>query len=312
MLLIGQELDREHTGSKGRPFPQVALDMALEACRSPLHLGMLAFERNEPWNVDEYKWIEGEGYHFKLWLPLDPHGRLPEMRYVVGADIGAGTSGDTSSNSVLEIFDAQTREQVGELAVNTIPPTQFGELAVAVCYWLGRGAQTTFLAWEKNGPGGVAFTREVMRLNYGNVLYEKQGSEMANYSTTTNRPGYHTRDTYTTLEPLISSLFSSDIVIRSSLLIEECGQYVFNDAGKVEHPKAKTTRDGSARGPSHGDRAIATAIAVRALAARPPRKVAATPEAAYGGDATEKYSFAWRMEQRKSRLKRSQLASCRW
>jgi hypothetical protein len=312
MLLIGQELDREHTGSKGRPFPAVALEAAKEFCVDPLHIGMLSYEKNEPHNADSHVWIEGEGYNFRLWQPLDQYGRLPEGRYVIGADIGAGTAGDTSSNSVLEIFDSQGREQVGELALNTMPPTEFGALAVAVCYWLGRGAQSVYLAWEKNGPGGTAFTKEVMRLNYSNVLYEQSGSELADYRPTTNRPGYHTRDTYTTLEPLISALFSGDVSLRSHLLIEECGQYVFNDSGKVEHPKAKTTRDSSARGPSHGDRAIAAAIAMRALGDRPPTPPPSSPEEAWQQLEAEEYSFAWRMGQRAERREMQAVANGRW
>jgi len=40
MLFIAQELDREYAGSKGRPFPQAAIDRMQQFAKPPLHTGI--------------------------------------------------------------------------------------------------------------------------------------------------------------------------------------------------------------------------------------------------------------------------------
>ena len=262
-LLVGQELDREYQGSKGRPFPKSALDRAKGFCREPLHTGMLIYDEYEPSDFESISWVEGKGYHFDLWTSIGA-GCPPESKYVVSLDLATGTGGDTTSNSVIEVFDTNTRTQVAEFADNTIPPERMAELAVAVCYWFGNGEATPYLIWEKNGPG-IRFTNEILRIGYPNIFYQKGGEEMRHWSKKTDKPGYHTSDTQLTLTPLISSLCACDATFYSLALLEECAHYLFNDAGKVENPRSRTSRDGGSRGLSHGDRAIAAALGVRAM-----------------------------------------------
>ena len=271
MLLIGQELDREYSGSKGRPFAKKPLERAAQYCQSPIHTGMLFYENGETDCLEGMNWVEGEGYNFDLWLPVNKEGLLPRGDYTLGCDISAGVGGEMSSNSVVEIFNSVTREQVGELAINTIPPEEFAQLAVAICYWLGRGEGTPYLNWEKNGVGR-GFTKEVIRLGYPNVYYQKSGDELRRYAKRTDRPGYHSSNTRYALQPMITALFLNNATFRSKPLLEECGQYVYNEQGKAEHPKARTSREGSARGESHGDRAIAASMALRAMDERPRNK----------------------------------------
>ena len=254
-LLVGQELDREYQGSKGRPFPKQALDRAKLLCREPIHTGMLTFDADELDNTERMTWVEGEAYKFDLWTTVGG-GLPPEGKYVVALDIATGTGGDKTSNSVIEVFHVPTRSQVGEFADNTVPPEKLAELAVATCYWFGQGEATPYLIWEKNGPG-VRFTNEILRTGYPNIFYSKGGDELRHYAKRTDKPGYHTSDTQLTLTPLISSFCASDATFYSKALIEECAQYIFNDMGKVENPRARTARDGGSRGLAHGDRAIA-------------------------------------------------------
>jgi len=63
-LLVGQELDREYQGSKGRPFPKSALDRAKGFCRQPTHTGMLLYDEYEPNDINCIQWEDGEGYRF--------------------------------------------------------------------------------------------------------------------------------------------------------------------------------------------------------------------------------------------------------
>jgi len=307
MLYISQELDREYSGSKGRPFSKQILDRARDLCRTPIHTGMIFHQDGEPWYLPGVSWVEGDGYKFDLWLPLDEEGFMPSGDYVIGMDLSTGTAGETSSNSVMSIFSRKTREQVAELAINTIPPTEFAQLAVATAYWLGRGFPHTHLIWEKQGPG-VAFTSEMIRLGYPNVFYQREGEELRKYAKRSDRPGYFNSNRMTLLSPLIQSMTNMDVTFRSAALVEECEQYVFDGvSGKPHHPRSKTARDGSARGENHGDRAIAAALAVRCLGNRTiERRFDSNPRVK-----TQKYTIPWQMEQQKQE-QRGRRKHCKW
>jgi hypothetical protein len=180
------------------------------------------------------------------------------------------------------------------------------ELAVATCYWFGHGEATPYLIWEKNGPG-IRFTNEIMRLQYPNIFYQKGGEELRHYAKRTDKPGYHTSDTQLTLTPLISALCACDATFYSHSLMEECAHYIFNDQGKVENPRSRTSRDGGSRGLSHGDRAIAAALGIRAMNERPnSRGKLTTYEAFMPADIKERYE-----KKRDGRLV-SAISRCKW
>ena len=308
MLLVAQELDREYTGSKGRPFPKESLEAALEIVKAPLEVGQLSYFDYEPLNSSGHQWMSGEGYRFDLWVPLDDEGRPPVSIYTVGCDISAGVGGDMSSYSAMVIFDSRTRVQIGEFTTNDMPPEQFAQYVLATCSWLGRGGTSTYLNWEKNGPG-VRFTNYVIESGYPNVYYQKGGDEMRKYAKRTDRPGYTSTNTQQTLTPLIAALCSSTVTIRSKALVEECGFYVFNESGRdVEHPKSKTSRDGGSKGLSHGDRAIAAAVAIRALNERRHNKL---PEYSLVKEIVPD-SIAGRLRASKDGRKHAAREMCRW
>ena len=310
MLFVGQELDREYSGSKGRPFPPVALEKARNFCLPPKQTGMLLYVQNEPHYTKGQSWIVGEGYKFDVWVDLDRKGNWPASRYTIGCDIASGTAGDTSSNSCLQIFDTVTRTQAGEFAANNLPPTEFAQFAVAVCYWIGQGSPSVYLNWEKNGDPGTHFTTEIQRLNYPNVYFQKQGDPLRPYAKPTDRPGYHSSRVEITIRPLVNALFTSSITVRSEALLDECGKYAYNSSGNPYFPRSVTSRDNSARGQSHGDRTIAAAIALHAMDDRPANKPKA--EDILQGKKPEKYSIAWRLNEYQKKLKESSLASNRW
>lgn len=264
MLYIAQELDREYSGSMGRPFSKNILERGLQTCVKPVHTGMLFYREGEPWNTDEMTFVHGDAYRFDLWQPLDQYGFLPQRDYVMGMDLSAGVGGELSSNSVMSIFTKDTREQVGEFATNTIPPVEFAQLAVAVAYWLGRGRAKTYLIWEKQGPG-VPFTKEILRLGYPNLFYQHQGEELRRYAKRSDKPGYHNSNRMLVLAPLVSALTNGDVTFKSRTMLEEAGMYTFDVSGKPHHPRSKTARDGSAKGENHGDRAMAAGLACMAL-----------------------------------------------
>lgn len=261
MIEIARELDRDPGGAKGRPFTESSLSHARQFVREPVRIGNFDFPDSDPTAIEEMQWQNAEGGPFRLWCDLDAQGLLPADDYCVGDDVGAGTGGDGSSNSVIEIWNGRG-EQVGEFADNDISPEELARLTVALCYWLGRGRPAPFLVWEKNGPTGTQFTREIMRLNYPNVYYMKDAEDRA--AKRTRRPGFHNSKTSKALQPLISALNNRQLVPRSKDLLRECGEYVFGK-GDVEHPKAKNAPDESLAGVNHGDRAIAASMCVLGL-----------------------------------------------
>ena len=268
-LLIDRELGRKWTASVGRPFPEATLKLHRKYTLPPLHTGMLQHAHLEPTMYDRIKWMPGEGFKFDLWCPLDGNFNPPEDIYTVGGDIATGTGGETSSNSVLSIFNSR-REQVGEFAINTMDPKQFAQFAVAVCYWFGRGMPSPFLIWERNGPG-VTFSTEVIRLGYTNVFYQKASDDTRKWSKTLDVPGYHTSNHSLMLDPLLGAMIRQEVVIRSLPMLEEAGQYEY-DGKKVIHPRAKSTRDKSAQNENHGDRVVAAAMCMRAMFDKPSLK----------------------------------------
>jgi len=308
MLYISQELDREYAGSKGRPFSAGILERCLLTCKAPLHTGNVIYQEGEPWYHDGTSFVEGDAYKFDLWAPLDGQGRLEDRDYVMGMDLSAGVGGETSSNSVMSIFTRDTREQVGEFAVNTIPPTEFAQLAIAVAYWLGRGRPRVNMIWEKGGPG-ASFTKEIIRMQYPNVFFQHEGEELRPYAKKSDRPGYHSSNRMLVLNPLVAAMTNMDVTFRSAAMVEEAEQYVFDSSGRPHHPRSKTARDGSARGENHGDRPIAAALACMALGVVRSGKVRAA-ENQKVVDRHRKYSIHWQLE--KLRETPDNPGSCRW
>jgi hypothetical protein len=266
-LWLARELYIDYGGSKGRPFPAEVVERSKLTCMQPLDTGMLLFDWSHPQNVKELTWVRGGGYKFDLWRRVDEFGKIHVANPVVGADIALGNSGDQSSNSVLSIWDGLNNEQVGELAINSLSPIEFARLSVAVCYWLDPSGKT-FLIWEKNGGAGSTYTDEIMALGYANVYCETTGGDDKFSTSKTDRPGYHTAKTSQTLIPLLSAMERNDVTIHSHPLVAECGEYEIDDKSKWIHPRSINTRDSSAKGEGHGDRAIAAAVAMRGLRER--------------------------------------------
>lgn len=262
MIEIARELDIDFGGSKGRPFSDQALANARRHNADPVRVGMFTFHDADPADADSMLWTDGPAYPFKLWKDLGPSNKPEYGNCVVACDIAAGTAGDHSTNSVLHII-SDIGEQLATWAANDLRPELFAQLAVAVCYWIGKGQPHPYLIWENNGPTGRPFTNEVIRLQYPNVYYmrdtERRGMKR------TNKPGYHNSKRSAALTPLVAALANNQLVIRCEELVRECGEYVYGKNGDWEHPKSISSMDESSRGFNHGDRAMAMAMAVIAL-----------------------------------------------
>lgn len=268
IIEISRELDIDFGGSKGRPFSAAVINKHKNTCMSPMVRGDLILK--DPADLKEVEWLEQDAGPISLWVPLTA-GKPPRGSRVVGCDISAGTAGDLSSNSVAVIFDAITREQVAEVVRNDLPGDQFAEYVAAICYWFGWDGTSPYLIWEKNGGPGSLFTKRLMALEYPNMYFQPSKDDDRLYAKTGDRPGYHNSNKYITISPLILAMTQGTVELKSIHLVSECGEYVYVEGAgsKIEHPKSRTGFDASSQGENHGDRAIAAAVAVRALDERP-------------------------------------------
>lgn len=262
-LLAAQELDGSFTGSVGRPFGVELIERCQQLVRKPLWSGQFTYDPSDLANGGEA--YPGGQPVFNLWRPLDARNRLPRGLYVLGCDISAGTGGDWSSNSVISIFDCVTCEQVGEWASHKVPPTEFADLVVAMCWWIGQNAMDLpFLIWERNGSTGTAFTARIIALGYPNVYRAGGGEELRPYVKKTDRPGYFNSRIDYALTPLLNAMTSGAITLRSEDCLKECGEYLY-DGNRWIHPGSTTSLDASSQGLNHGDRVVAAGMAVHGL-----------------------------------------------
>lgn len=262
-LLLAQELDGSFTGSVGRPFGVELIERCQQQVRKPSWSGQFMYEPSDLAGSGEV--MSGGVPSFQCWRPLDARRRLPRAQYVLGCDVAAGTGGDWSSNSVISVFDCLTCEQVAEWASHKVPPTEFADLVVAMCWWLGQSPlELPFLIWERNGSTGTAFTARIISLGYPNVYRAGGGEELRPYVKKTDKPGYFNSRVDYALTPLLNAMTSGAVTIRSAECLREAGEYIY-DGSKWVHPGSTGTLDASSQGLNHGDRVIAAGMAVHGL-----------------------------------------------
>lgn len=256
---IAQELDRDYGGSAYRIFG----DSFMEKCEG--HIARPALEGEfdfSPEDLGNVRFDQIEGAPCRLWFPISSLQRPPQSSYVIGCDVSSGTGGSYTSNSTMIAFDMRTGEQVLEFAANTVAPTVFADMAIAVAKWMF----DAYLAWEHNGPG-ASFTKQVLNRQYGNIYYRKSQSRRGRSSS--KEAGWWTDEK--TKEVMFgefqSAVIMNEIVIRSKELLTECSRYVRKE-GRITHALTKDAADDS-KGVSHGDRAIAACVALQALKDRP-------------------------------------------
>ncbi len=250
---IAQELDIDYLGSSYQFFSDVhRLGKAIKRT-IPGRRGDISYSAAlaEPAGFTPLS-----GGLVELWATLDPTGNPPihGKRYVIGADISAGTG---ASNSVLVIGEAHSRHQVAEIATPHMRPDEFAVLAVSLCKWFGNA----HLIWEAPGPGR-GFSSKVKDLGYGNVYFftgfKWRGAK------TKKQPGWHpTKDEKRELfEEYRRAVYEGDFLVQSRLQLEECRHFVFKPGGWIEHTgqSGGAVLDPSGARENHGDRPTAGAL----------------------------------------------------
>jgi hypothetical protein len=285
---IAKELDRDYGGSMFRIFGADVLEAAKVYVRPPFSRGMMTFNPE----VMAPDWEPRDDGEMLLWTTLDSRKRPPPGSYVVASDLSYGLAGSYTSNSVIEVFDARAMEQVFEWATNSTIAADVADTAVVLCKWF----YNAYLIWEQNGPG-VQFGNRVKALEYDNVYYRdvlwrrtRKKTKAMGWWTDENSKGRMFGE-------LVRTLKSCELKLHSAMLLHECGQYIVVN-GRIVHVLSASKEDESSRGQAHGDRAIATAVALMGIRDRPLSKTM-TPEAAqgYSLENPPPYTFAWRQRE---------------
>lgn len=250
---VAKNVDAEWGGSIDYIFDDEFFKVANRTVSKPLHRGTLTVTDDGKWS-----WGESEGGQFQLWCRLDAHKRPPMSQYIVSLDLAHGRGGRYSANSALHVIDAVRKEQVAEFAVNTIEPLPFTNICLGVCDWFW-GA---YFAWEHNQPGNVC-TDRVRDKGYSN--YYRRKTQDAATQKVTQYPGWWTDDKTKELmfSDLLVKIKTGEFIVHSRALVDECGQYIRNERGKIVH---------SSESPGHGDRVMSLGVGLQALKDRPNAK----------------------------------------
>ena len=278
---IAQELDIDFAGSDYQFFDVMMLDRLMkETASPPLAIGELLHNQV---NGEVEKFDPAPKGKLRLWVNPDAHGNLPtDRKYVIGADIAAGTG---SSNSVLAIGDCRTGEKVGELVTPNLRPDQLATYAVALGRWFCGPDKEALLIWEAPGPGRNYGDR-ILELGYRNIWYKQDQSGKPS-----KIPGWWpTKDEKRSLySDYRTALSTSHFINRSMDALRECKEIVFAATGWITHSRSLRTIDPSGARENHGDRPTADALLWRGMQKPSPVRMpnVGTPEG----------SLLWRRQQ---------------
>lgn len=209
--------------------------------------------------------ISGGTLPLRLWVDLID-GRPPQDdRYVIGADISAGTG---SSNSVATVKSHKTGRIVAKLWDSYTPPEAFAEMVIVLAAWVG-GRKPPFIMFEKNGPG-MQFGKKLLNMSYPSIYYQRNDGTKS--EDVTKRWGWHS--SAQRKELLVGqyreALKTGKTINPCHEALDEALDYVYDDTGKIVPGTAGTDEGGA--GATHGDHVIADALASAASDELPPEK----------------------------------------
>lgn len=284
-----QEIDRDKRdffcnvwacayGAADTVFDHEILAKVKKGLRNPAYTGEIQYSFSDFGMEDSYRvqFEQRSGIqNFKWWGPLIDDRPNQGHNYIIGCDISFGTG---ASNSVAEIYDVNTKEQVGELADPVIPIAGFADLVVALCYWTG-GTVDPFLIWESNGPG-ESFRERILEHGYANVYMQtredmktrKPTEKYGWRSNTSAKEWLFSEFNIALSEGLKDNPVYNSLKIYSDELYKELTDYIFSESGSEIITSSTADLSTGARR-RHGDRATAMALCVLACRDQIPGEV---------------------------------------
>lgn len=247
--------------------------------RDPDFNGEINFEtlkENERLTISNIKFQQsGSKSRFKWWGEL-PKGRPNQTHnYVVACDISRGTG---ASNSVCQVFDVNTYEQVGEWADPYLDVTDFAEQVLALCMWTGGASGSPYLIWEANGPGDT-FEKRILKYGYSKMYTRtdersKTRKRKKQYGWWSSAGQNGTK--LLLLGQLDSALQESVkakknhfyIIVHSRGLWNELTNYMFGE-GRMDANISTCVDESTGARYAHGDRVIPAALVCLAVKEQP-------------------------------------------
>lgn len=282
---IAQELEADHQAAGYVFYDDRVLTRHMASnCVPPLYMGRLEFTGEGDRDIalanqrdDQFAWHDVDDGAWAVWCELDDDGsgayRPPQDRtYVFGIDVSLGLG---RSESACCVTDLESGEQVGEFTTKDLDPAEFARQMYAASLWWGGARGTAFVCWEANG-GGQIFGKHMKRLRHRWLYYHTHEDRRSRQ--TTDKFGWHSNPA--AKKDLLTehrvALARDEWIPRSSLLVEQCREYVHFDNGGVGPGELET--DDPAAQDLHGDKVIAAALSRYAMTfahrCRPPERVA--------------------------------------
>jgi hypothetical protein len=280
---IAQELDIDFLGSDYQFFDPESLNLLRKRyCRPPLLVGDLEIDTE---TCEPKRFVENPKGKLALWITLGPDGRPgSDRRFVLGSDVSAGTG---ASNSVTVAVERATGEKIAVWRDPNTRPNSFARISMALGKWFNRG----LMVWDRSGPTGENFTKEVVKNGYGSVYYRRNEKKVGR--DITDEPGVFLNPVARSalLEDYRDALGNHRYINRSDAGMTECLQFIRRPDGSIEHSAAANSQDPSGARTAHGDEVIADALACLGVADTQSIKAPTEPEVLPG-------CLAWRMQQR--------------
>jgi len=163
--------------------------------------------------------LETEDNRGALWIWKEP---VEGHEYLLSADCAEG-QGENNDNSVFQIIDMQTLEQVGEFYSNIILPHEFAQVIkeIAIYYY------NALVVVENMGPGGAVLSALQHTHFYDNLFFENLKSANAKAGI---KMGVHNRTLF--LEALQNKLSNGTVLINSSRFVTELNTFEYNKGSK--------------------------------------------------------------------------------
>jgi hypothetical protein len=230
---------REKVGEMGadlfrQEYPFDPAQAFLTSGRSVLDKDQVALALKETWKprkkmlLEKEKWVERSDGELSVWQePQAGH------RYVLGADVSEGITGDIKSDySSADVLDIQTGQQCAHWH-GKVAPDKFGLILSA----LGRFYNSALVACESNNHGltTLCYMRDTAR--YPNIYVDRSIDDRGSDSRETRKLGFNTnRRTKPLIIDQLSALFREQEILGGTGIncretVLECQTYCVQDDG---------------------------------------------------------------------------------
>ncbi len=249
-----RELDIDYQAATSAFFDPVRLGSIATYTQRALRQGVLRHDEfGKPMG-----WQDDARGGARLWSSFDLNGGWPRDRdYVMGVDVSAGIG---STNSVIQVVDGSTGEQVMEFADSNLLPHQLAVVACAFGEWFAGKGGAALCVFENAGPGQV-FCSSLYAMGYRRFYTKRREKEMGHPGTTSLGLAMNVESKDWMMGLFRQAVYSGGLTIRSREAVEEMRRIIYAKNGAVVHSGSLGDDPSSAR-KNHGDRASALALCV--------------------------------------------------